>query len=111
MEENGCGRGLGTIEIRRNCYLSTLISIICVIRLRIILKKTEHDYVFQGRQQNSHHLSFTDDFQLCGKAESQASSSVDMMYAFNVDIKMELGLKSRVLVWRELKAKIWIGYQ
>ena len=100
---------LGEVEIKRGIFqgdsLSPLVSVLALIPLSLIFRKTKAAYGFLESKEKINHLLSMDDLKLYSQSEKGLGSLVQTVCVFSEDIRIEFGIKQCAMLVME-KGKI-----
>ena len=104
-------QSLGGVNIKREMFQSVsllfLLSVLHLIPLTAILRKSESTYHFSSNKGKTNHVLFMDDLKLYAENEKSLESLVNTVQIFNDDIGMEFGINkcATLVLKREKTAK------
>ena len=99
LELNISGDKLGEVDIRRRIFqggsLSPLLSVLCIVRMRWLLKRAKAGYEWVNKGFKLNDLLFMDDIKLFDKSKNQIHSMVQTVHIFSEDNGTQFGIKKR----------------
>ena len=106
----GGNSSLRKVDIKRYIFqgdsLSPLVSVLALIPLILILRKTKAAYEFSGSKEKINHLLFIDDLKLHSRKEKGLSSIIQKIRVIKEDVEIEFSIEKWAILGLE-KGKIY----